>query len=172
MRAALLCLFIVVVVGAAPEASAQSRYADMDLGRPTWTSGMLVVPRAPLPPRTSASIDSRMILASRIAEARAERRSVRLCWRYVKNALVKAGVVRSYPRTAYAKQAGEELVTRHGFVRLRVRDPYSAPVGAVLVYGGRGAGHVEIRTSRGFVSDYRSRYACGLPFLGAYVKGS
>jgi hypothetical protein len=45
-----------------------------------------------------------------------------------------------------------------------------APVGAVLVYGGADAGHVEIRTATGFVSDFISRTPYPRPFLGAYVK--
>ncbi|PYL65108.1 MAG: hypothetical protein DMF25_04690 [Verrucomicrobia bacterium] len=32
-------------------------------------------------------------------------------------------------------------------------DPYAAPLGAVLVYGDRNRGHVEIRTNDGFVTD-------------------
>ena len=30
------------------------------------------------------------------------------------------------------------------------------PLGSVLVYGGKGAGHVELRTAKGFVSDFAS----------------
>ena len=44
------------------------------------------------------------------------------------------------------------------------------PVGAVLVYGGADAGHVEIRTANGFVSDFVSPTPYPRPFLGAYVK--
>ena len=50
-----------------------------------------------------------------------------------------------------------------------MRDPYRAPIGSVLVYGGRGAGHVEIRTKNGFVSDFVSKKPSERPFLGAYV---
>jgi hypothetical protein len=111
-----------------------------------------------------------MVLAARIAEQHAENHSILRCWKYVKTALLEAGAVRSYPLTAYASQAGDELTRKHGFVQLRVRDPYRAPVGSVIVYGGHGAGHVELRTSRGFVSDYRSTNACRYPVIGVYAK--
>ena len=95
------------------------------------------------------------------------------CWRYVKEALLAAGAVDSYPQTALARQAGDELVHRYGFKRLPVRDPYQAPIGSVLVYGsGRAAGHVEIRTARGFVSDFRASTPSRRPLIGVYAKTS
>ena len=115
-------------------------------------------------------MDVSMVLAARFAEQHAEHRSLLRCWKYVKTALLQAGAVRSYPTTAYAKQAGDELTSKHGFVQLHVRDPYRAPVGSVIVYGGSGAGHVELRTERGFVSDYRSANACRYPLIGIYAK--
>lgn len=121
-----------------------------------------------------AAYDSRMdascLKAAKIAEQRAMNHSILRCWQYVKTALLASGAVHSYPSTAYAKQAGDELTSRHGFVRLRIRDPYRAPVGSVIVYGGYGAGHVELRTARGFVSDYRSTNACRYPVIGVYAK--
>ena len=79
----------------------------------------------------------------------------------------------SYPKTALAKQAGEELVRDYGFKKLPIRDPYKAPVGSVLVYykGRNRPGHVEIRTKTGFVSDFRSKDASRHPLLGVYGKG-
>lgn len=114
--------------------------------------------------------DSRMIAAAQIAEQRARHHSVRRCWRYVKEALLEANVVDTYPQTALAKQAGDELIKRHGFKRLSINDPFKAPEGAVLVYGGRGAGHVEIRTKGGFVSDFESPTPSKRPLLGIFVK--
>ena len=111
-----------------------------------------------------------MLRASVIANQRALSHSTLKCWRFVKTALLQAGSVASYPQTVYAKQAGRELVQDYGFVKLAVRNPSRAPVGSVLVYGGRGAGHVELRTTTGFVSDYRSRKPAGLPFIGAFAK--
>jgi hypothetical protein len=91
----------------------------------------------------------------------------------VKEALLASGAVTSYPRTELARQAGDELVRCFGFTRLAVRDPYQAPVGAVLVYGsGRAAGHVEIRTARGFVSDFRAPTPSRRPLIGVYAKFS
>ena len=114
--------------------------------------------------------DSRMIRAAQIAEERARSHSVRRCWRYVKEALLEANVVDTYPQTSLAKQAGDELIKKHGFRRLSIEDPFKAPVGAVLVYGGRGAGHVEIRTPGGFVSDFESPTPSKRPLLGIFVK--
>ena len=46
-----------------------------------------------------------------------------------------------------------------------------APVGSVLVYNAnRAAGHVEIRTKDGFVSDFRSKTPSHRPLLGVFVK--
>jgi hypothetical protein len=116
--------------------------------------------------------DSRMIEAARIARHRAEPHGTYYCWRYVKDALVQAGVVGSRPTSAYAKQAGAELCQKYGFVKLRLSDPMDAPVGAVLVYGGSDAGHVELRTESGFVSDFVSRTPYHRRLLGAFVKPS
>jgi len=114
--------------------------------------------------------DSRMIHAAQIAEQRAQQHSIRSCWRYVKEALLAANVVNTYPGTTYAKQAGEELINKHGFRRLSISDPFKAPLGSVLVYGGAGAGHVEIRTQGGFVSDFESPTPSKRPLLGVFVK--
>jgi hypothetical protein len=116
--------------------------------------------------------DARMIAAAEIAAERAHRHSTDRCWHSVKNALLDAQVVPTRPTTEYAKQAGDELETKYGFTRIRVTSPFDAPVGAVLVYGGRGAGHVEIRTATGFVSDFISPTPSPRPLLGVYVKRS
>lgn len=118
-------------------------------------------------------LDPRLARAATIAEERAHAHSRSRCWRYVKEALLASGAVDSYPQTAYARQAGDELVNRYGFKRLAVRDPYQAPIGAVLVYGsGRAAGHVEIRTAHGFVSDFRTPTPSRRPLIGIYAKNS
>jgi len=44
------------------------------------------------------------------------------------------------------------------------------PIGAVLVYGNKTRGHVEIRTKDGFVSDYHSKYRCFYPLIAVYGK--
>lgn len=116
--------------------------------------------------------DKRMIRAAQIAQSRARAHSVARCWRYVKDALLQAQVIDSRPTTAYAKQAGDELMRNFGFKRIRVTDPYRAPVGAILVYGGKGAGHVEFRTPNGFVSDFESATPSKRPLIGVYIKPS
>ena len=125
-------------------------------------------------PTLLAKIDPRvnpgLIRAATIAQDRAHARSKSRCWRYVKQALVAAGVVSTYPKTAYAKQAGEELVRNHGFKKLPISNPYAAPVGAVLVYTARGPGHVEIRTKNGFVSDFRTPTPSRRKLIGVYSK--
>ncbi len=117
-------------------------------------------------------INPSLMKAATIAQERAHAHSRSRCWQYVKEALLAAGAVNSYPKTAYAKEAGAELVNSYGFRKLSVRDPYQAPVGSVIVYGAsKAAGHVEIRTKDGFVSDFRSKIPSHRPLLGVYAKG-
>jgi hypothetical protein len=129
----------------------------------------IVHPMAKVDPR----LDPRFVRAASIADERAYAHSKSRCWRYVKQALVASGLVSSYPKTELAKQAGDELVRDYGFKKLPIRDPYAAPVGSVLVYykGRSNAGHVEIRTKTGFVSDFRSKDACRAALVGVYAKG-
>jgi hypothetical protein len=116
-------------------------------------------------------LDPKLMRAASLAEERANAHSKERCWHYVKEALLASGVISSYPKTAYAKEAGDELVRNYGFKRLSVYDPYAAPVGAVLVYGASSAaGHVEIRTKEGFVSDFRSKTPSPRPLIGVYAK--
>jgi hypothetical protein len=121
--------------------------------------------------KADPSIDPKLRRAATIAEERARAHSLKKCWAFVKEALVAAGVVKSRPETPLAKQAGQELVKNYGFKKLPVTDPYQAPVGSVLVYGAkRAAGHVEIRTETGFVSDFRSKIPSRRPLLGVFAK--
>jgi hypothetical protein len=131
-----------------------------------FSSSLVPAPKAVMSPE----IDPVMVKAGNIAESRALAHPSYFCWRFVKQALLKAGGVASYPQTACAKDAGRDLVENHGFVRLAVHSAAQAPVGAVLVYGGGGAGHVELRTTHGFVSDYHSSRPSTLPFIGAFTK--
>jgi len=124
------------------------------------------------PKSAGVRYDKRMIHAAQIAAARAKKHSSSRCWRYVKNALLAAEVVPTRPDTAYAKQAAAELTGKYGFTKLRIKDPFKAPIGSVLVYGGRGAGHVEFRTKQGFVSDFASATPSRRPLIGVYVKRS
>ena len=168
----IITLLSLAALGGAQSARAQG-YFGAGFGYSSFGTGFAPIRSTrhfAAPARYDASIDPAMIKASRIADQRAESHSTLKCWRYVKEALLNAGAVRSYPTTAYASQAGQELTSRHGFVQLRTRNPYSAPVGSVIVYGGHGAGHVELRTASGFVSDYRSTRACKYRVIGIYAK--
>jgi hypothetical protein len=116
-------------------------------------------------------IDRKLMQAATIAQERAHAHSRSRCWHYVKDALLASGVIDSRPKTALARDAAQELVSNYGFKRLSVQDPFSAPIGSVLVYGTtRTVGHVEIRTRDGFVSDFRSRTPSRRPLLGVYAK--
>jgi hypothetical protein len=117
------------------------------------------------------SLSPKLAQAATIAQERANAHSKSKCWRYVKEALLAAGAVDSYPKTALAKEAGAELVNDYGFTKLPVTDPYAAPIGAVLVYTAKGApGHVEIRTKTGFVSDFNTDKPSKRTLIGVYAK--
>jgi hypothetical protein len=110
--------------------------------------------------------------AATIAQDRAHASSKSKCWRYVKQALLAAGAVDSYPQTANAKEAATELVSNYGFQKLPITDPYAAPVGSVLVYTAKGApGHVELRTKTGFVSDFNTDKPSKRKLIGVFAKG-
>src|SRR6185503_15527347 len=116
-------------------------------------------------------IDNRLVQAATLAQERAHAHSRSRCWHYVKDALLASGVIDSRPKTELARDAASELVGNYGFKRLPVSDPFSAPVGSVLVYGtSRSVGHVELRTRDGFVSDFRSKTPSRRPLLGVYAK--
>jgi hypothetical protein len=116
-------------------------------------------------------IDHKLMQAATIAQERAHAHSRSMCWHYVKEALLASGVIDSRPKSELAKDAAQDLVSNYGFKKLSVRDPFAAPVGSVLVYGAsRAAGHVEIRTKDGFVSDFVSKTPSARPLLGVYAK--
>ena len=116
---------------------------------------------------------------------RPEQVSVGHCYRYVKYALIGAGVVEkksAWPaknryEMVYAKSAGKSL-ERLGFKNIKSEgiDAKKAPKGAILVYdGGSKYGHVEIKTGENeFTSDYiddqpvsiKGRYR----LIGVYIK--
>ena len=166
----LICPLVLATAGAAGLSKSETRFVYVDRNGKVQSaeviskySGKL---KNPFP-----NLDPKLARAATIAEERAHAHSRRSCWRYVKEALLAAGAVDSYPQTPLARQAGDELVNRYGFTRLATRDPYQAPVGSVLVYGaGRGPGHVEIRTNSGFVSDFRTPTPSHRPLIGIYAK--
>jgi hypothetical protein len=114
--------------------------------------------------------DPQMMRAAELAAERAYASTRYSCWRYVKEALMSAKIIDTYPKTRYAREAGAELQDSYGFKKLPLNDPYKAPEGAILVYGGPGAGHVEFRCKEGFVSDFLSPKPSSRPLLGIYVK--
>ncbi len=119
----------------------------------------------------SISISQDLVKAVEIAEDNARPRSTKYCWRYVKRALVQAQAVDSYPKGVSAKYAGRVLTEDYGFTKLKdIKTPHDAPVGAILVYGGKGHGHVEFRTEDGFVSDFKTSRPSRRPLIGVYVK--
>jgi hypothetical protein len=163
----------VLLLAVALCASSLAAHADDSLyDARTATTPSTLLQRFLGPKSKSIRYDSRMIRAAQIAMSRAYTRPTWRCWHFVKDALVDARVIDSRPTSPWAKEAGDELCERYGFVKLKVRSPRQAPVGAVLVYGGPDAGHVEIRTATGYVSDFISSTPYPRPFLGAYVKPS
>lgn len=124
------------------------------------------------PKSSGINYDARMLRAAEIATRRAQPRMTWYCWRYVKDALLAANLVSSRPTSPYAKEAGAELCRKFGFTKTNVTDPMKAPVGAVVVYGGADAGHVELRTATGFVSDFISATPYPRPLVGVFVKRS
>jgi hypothetical protein len=120
---------------------------------------------------TDRHLDPKLTRAATIAQERAHAHSRSMCWHYVKEALLASGVIDSRPKSEYARDAAQDLVSNYGFKKLAVHDPFAAPVGSVLVYGtSRSVGHVEIRTKEGFVSDFRSPTPSHRPLIGVYAK--
>ena len=116
-------------------------------------------------------LDPKLTRAATIAQERAHAHSRSMCWHAVKEALLASGVIDSRPKSEYARDAAQDLVSNYGFRKLSVRDPFAAPIGSVLVYGtSRSVGHVEIRTKDGFVSDFRSPTPSHRPLIGVYAK--
>ncbi len=161
-----LCLLAAAVL-----APFSVRAAEQSLFDPTTAKKLTPQQQAIFGPQSrSFRYDKRMLQAAAIAAERARAHSTSRCWRFVKTALMAAKAIDIYPKTAYAKEAGVELQGSYGFKKLKVKDPYKAPIGSVLVYGGKGAGHVEIRTASGFVSDFSSVKPSPRPLIGVYIK--
>jgi hypothetical protein len=167
-----LLLAIAAFIALPKAASAQffySTFGSSNFDAFPSAGGYIYTPRPPKA-RHDHRIDPHLLAAARIADRNAFPHSTARCWRYVKQALLQAGAVNAYPGTNYAFEAGQELISHYGFVRLSIHDPYNAPVGSVLVYRGGSAGHVEIRTEHGFASDYRSSWCCRYHLIGVYAK--
>lgn len=117
-------------------------------------------------------------------------KSLGRCAMYVALSLQEAGCTPEFRApSAKAKYIGTSL-RNYGFTNLMqngqlprgVDNLFKVPPGAVLVYDGGEAGHVEIKTKNGFVSDYYSSNprtgsagstnARGRKLIGIYVKPS
>ena len=162
-----LLLALALAFAATCARAEDSLYMRKGARKPTAAEQKLFGPQS-----GSQNYDARMIRAMQIARQRAHKKTTWHCWGYVKDALLAADVVPTRPTTAWAKQAGGELTQKYGFRKLSTLDPMRAPVGAVVVYGGPDAGHVEIRTPTGFVSDFVSSQPYPRPVVGIYVKQS
>jgi hypothetical protein len=88
-------------------------------------------------------------------------RFTKLCYRYVKAALLKSGLSSKYLGGSKAYQAKTHL-EKQGFINI-LKDPSvkskinsyrDFPTGTILVYSGGNAGHIEVKTNTGFVSDF------------------
>lgn len=97
-----------------------------------------------------------------------EPKSIHMCLRYVKKALFATKMIRTYPGIVAAKDFGPFL-GKEGFANLLETKPGTnldnAPIGAIIVYrpvemqeynGKTVYGHIEIKTEKGYVSDYLS----------------
>jgi len=60
--------------------------------------------------------------AATIAQERAHAHSRSMCWHYVKEALLASGVIDSRPKSEFAKDAAQDLVSNYGFKKLSVKD--------------------------------------------------
>ena len=131
----LLVLASLLLVVAAPvKAEPPVSLLDKSKARPLTPEEQ----RAFGPKSNGVRYDPRMIRAMEIARERAKPKMTWYCWKYVKDALLAAGLVNSRPTSPWAKEAGNELCEKYGFVKLKIKDPRKAPVGAVVVYGGAG----------------------------------
>jgi hypothetical protein len=161
-----LALVLVALLSTATIASADESLQDKPKSRSlTTTEKSMFGPKS-----GNLQYDPRMIRAAEIARKRAHPHMTWHCWAYVKDALLAANLVQSRPTSGWAREAGDELCTKYGFKKISTMNPMKAPVGAVIVYGGQDAGHVELRTENGFVSDFISTQPYPRPVLGIYVK--
>ncbi len=124
---------------------------------------------------------------SMISYAQANKRSAStgMCLRYVKLAMLHGGkFFQSYPQEVAARNFGpqmkavdfENILEYPEYRRAILGDMRKIPVGCVAVYGyininaDRNAkyGHIEVRTTNGFVSDYFS----ALPRTGSWTSSA
>jgi hypothetical protein len=128
--------------------------------------------------------------------SKSKRRFTKLCYRYVKAAMLNAGLSKKYLGGAKASDAGSYL-KKEGFINIlnnpdvagKINSLKDFPTGTILVYSGGKAGHIEIKTNNGYISDFiNERPVIGSPekscqncknkftgrnrkLIGAYVLG-
>jgi hypothetical protein len=108
------------------------------------------------------------------------------CFRYVKDGLLSSGLTKSRLPHAAAYTAKGQL-ENHGFYNIwtdknlkqEIKNYDDIPIGTILVYSGGKYGHIEVKTDKGFVSDYVSKNprtgwtskfsGRGRKLIGAYV---
>lgn len=120
-----------------------------------------------------------MIKAAKKAKSANSRK---LCYRYVKNAMLAGNIIDKYPPGGRAKDAVADLKAQ-GMKNLLddpkyknlIKTPADVPKGAVIVYstGERSeAGHIEIKTDNGdkgtYISDYESKNSVQKSVKGLY----
>jgi len=96
------------------------------------------------------------------------------CLKAVRIAVQKAKGMPLKGDVLYAKDFGPVLVRKYKAKKLPISCPKKAPVGAIIVYGPwkksrTRAGHVEIKTVRGYVSDHISKQPYPGPVKGIYL---
>lgn len=94
------------------------------------------------------------------------------CYRYVKKALLRSGLTTKYLKGAKAYEAAKGPLDKEGFtdvlkdkeIRSFISTLNDLPNGTILVYNGGKAGHIEVKTHLGYISDSISeRPVIGLP---------
>lgn len=151
----------------APRAATAARTPEV---RPATRPAAPRETAAPAPAHSSGSLaqySNSPAVKTMIAHAlrKSGLRTQKSCYRFVKSALYAGGLLPNNALNGLVP-AGHAAIDlgRHGWTNLATRNPslltnpYSAPVGSILVYRdlAGGYGHVEIRTPTGFVSDYRT----------------
>lgn len=97
------------------------------------------------------------------------------CYKYVKLALLKAGMVSKYLGGGSAIDAGPYL-KKEGFVNIMKEgiEPSDAPIGSILVFKveANKHGHIEVKTDEDtYVSDYiRHKHPDSYELIGVYYK--
>ena len=64
---------------------------------------------------TDRHLDPKLSRAATIAQERAHAHSRSMCWHAVKEALLASGVIDSRPKSEYARDAAQDLVSNYGF---------------------------------------------------------